>query len=109
VTKFVIFEGAGMFGKKKVLVRLGELETLVQRVLDYVEGESRAVVALERRLERLEKQNGELFDRLMARDWESFASFRPEESTRHEARFTYDPAADDVNAGEILEIKDEAE
>lgn len=99
-----------MFGKREMLERLNELETLVQRLLDYVEGEDRAVRALERRLEQLEEQNSSLFDRLMARDWESFASFRPEESRLADLRTRpYDPAADDTNAGEIMEIKDEAE
>lgn len=83
-----------------------ELLDKVDRLLDMVEGDGRAVAVLERRLEQVEAQNSQLFDRLMSIDWEKYAMLKPETG---EAYMTpergMDEDEDEANAGEILEIE----
>ena len=84
-----------------------ELREKVQRLLDLVEGEDRAVVALEKQVERLEKQNQDLMDRFMARDFDSYAMVsRMEGEVDDFKELPLDEDAD--NAGEILEISDDS-
>ena len=85
------------------------LET-VERIKDIVEGENRAVKALERLNERLEEQNKELFNKLMARDWESWVSQAAlEQAGTPDIDYKeISPEYDDNNAGEILEMSDDS-
>lgn len=80
----------------------------VERMLELVEGQGSIVVMLERRVEELEAQNKELFDRLMARDWDSFAT-RPEawrQQGLQQGQAVPGPLEDLENAGEIMEIEE---
>lgn len=89
-----------MFGLRGTLK---EVLVIVTQVRDYVEGDDRAVRMLERRVEALEEQNKQLFDRLMARDWEAYATMKDgssEELTQRVPRLT-----DDL-AGDFAEIED---
>jgi len=80
----------------------------VERILDMVEGEGRAVVMLEARMKVLEDQNQQLFDRLMAVDWEKYAMFRPDkaDATYHPMEAPLAEVQLEDNAGEILEIEE---
>jgi len=86
-----------MFGGKKL-----------DRIIDMLEGEDRAVKALEKRLDQVEDQNQILFDRLMAIDWERYATYKPDPvSERYiPAESPLAPDQDDANAGEMLEIEE---
>lgn len=86
-----------MFGIK-------EMEEKLQRLLDLVEGEDRAVKALERTCSRLEKQNEELFQKLMARNFESYAMAKDIEmgGSGKVEELPFDE--DEGTAGEIVEV-----
>lgn len=75
------------------------------KVLMIVEGESRVVKVLERRIEALEKREGKLLDRLMARTYGEFVLGQDvaKEETPVEKNYSEDSLAE--NAGEILETE----
>ena len=83
---------------------------ILKRIQDLVEGEDRAVEALEKRCDRLEEQNKELFNRLMSRNWESFATYsrRPGEDAPREEYAEITPEADEENAGTAMEMTNDA-
>ena len=65
------------------------------------------LVSVEKRVKELERQNRELFDRLMARNFQEFSVFEkdPEDVKIPERELGEDEVEE--NAGEILEITDE--
>jgi len=79
-----------------------EILVIVSQLRDYIEGDDRTVKVLERRVQELEKQNRELFDRLMSRDWETYASYS---TTGVEEPSKLRRFSDDL-AGDIVEIGD---
>ena len=88
--------------KKKVL---GELE----KVVDLLVAEKRAVDLLEGEVKRLREENRELFDRLMARDWDGFVLKQQmglvgKEMEPWQEELPED--ADEANAGEVLSIEE---
>jgi len=84
-----------------------EMEEKLQRLLDLVEGEDRAVKMLERTCSRLEKQNEDLFDRLMARKFEDYALHSEGKGLKLETFEELTPDADEGMAGEAMEIRDD--
>ena len=88
-----------------------ELLNAIERVQDLLDGEDRAVKALERRCDKLEEQNDRLFDKLMSRDWESWIQTKQMlENAEHEERYQpLSPEQDEENAGMALalEIKED--
>ena len=84
-----------------------EINEKLQRLLDLVEGEDRAVKALERNLERVEKQNVDLFNRLMARKFEDYAMHSEGKGIVAETFEELAPEADEGMAGEAMEISDD--
>ena len=86
-----------------------ELLTGVERILDLLEGEDRAVKALERRCDRLEEQNEKLFDKLMSRDWETWVhTMQMQQSGSPDIDYRgLNPEQDEENAGMVLEIKED--
>jgi len=94
-----------MFFRKGIRERLEKLEKLLE------EENRRAlfVVSSEKRVRELERQNRELFDRLMSKNFPEFTTYREEAEAHHLAKFEpLSEDADEQNAGEILEITDEA-
>jgi len=86
-----------------------EEEGKLQRLLDLVEGEDRAVKALERTCARLEEQNKGLFEKLMSRNWEEWVH-----TMQMDINKTPDidykplaPDADEAMAGEAMEINND--
>uniref|UniRef100_A0A6M3LPT1 Uncharacterized protein n=1 Tax=viral metagenome TaxID=1070528 RepID=A0A6M3LPT1_9ZZZZ len=77
----------------------------VQRILDLVEGEDRAVKGLEREIEHLREENKELRDRFMARNFEEYRIYEPARYESEMDQLALPEDADDANAGEILEIE----
>jgi len=84
-----------------------EINEKLQRLLDLVEGEDRAVKALERTCSRLEKQNEDLFNRLMARKFEDYALHAEGKNLAMETFKEFDPEEDEAFAGEAMEISDD--
>lgn len=84
-----------MFGNKKVLKRLDEVEASLKRLINIVAGE-----ILSNADERLASQNKELMDRLMAKDWGDYQTYQIASSALEHK--PYDPLTDESNAGEIL-------
>ncbi len=92
---------------KKLRDRLDKLEDLLKQTIGFLEGEYRAVTSLERRNTELEKQNKELFDRLMARDLETYATYnlqRASEGLEAENKASLAPEEDEDNAGLVLAV-----
>ena len=91
---------------RKLFNEQGEI---LQRVLDLLEGENRAVEELELRCAELSKQNSELFDRLMARDWESFAIYRSanKDAVKPSGGKPLAPEEDEENAGTFMDVRTE--
>jgi len=88
-----------------------EVLTKLDRVLDLLEGESRAVEALEKRCDRLEEQNEKLFEKLMSRNWETWVQTMQmqQKSTPDVDYQPLRPDQDEENAGMALalEIKED--
>jgi hypothetical protein len=78
-----------MFGNKKVLKRLDEIEASLKRLINIVNAD-----------ERLASQNKELMDRLMAKDWGDYQTYQITQPDI--TPVSYDPFTDETNAGEIL-------
>ena len=86
-----------------------EIAEKLQRLLDLVEGEDRAVKALERQVESLEAQNKALFEKLMSRNWEEWIHTMQMDinKTSYVEYMPLAPDADEAMAGEAMEIKDD--
>lgn len=81
-----------------------EFRGILERIRDLVEGEDRAVVRLEKRCDKLEEQNKELFDRLMARNWETYQTYQPTQDIDLGKVSALPPEQDEDNAGLVMEI-----
>ena len=93
-----------MFLRKEIIEKLEKLKKLL-------EDENRQAVLLitmEKRITELERQNAKLFDRLMARDFQELMVYKEPESGDKEVVEPIPEDADEANAGELLEIPDEA-
>lgn len=93
-----------MFLRKEIIERLEKLKKLL-------EDENRQAVLLvtmEKRLTALEKQNERLFDKLMARDFQELMVYKEPEPGDEKDVEPIPEDADEANAGELLEITDEA-
>ncbi len=88
--------------------KLEEVEGMLNRAIDLLEGEDRAIKALERRCEKLDEQNEQLFDRLMARDFETYAT-RPQVTDVVATSRELALDEDEDNAGLALEIPDDSQ
>jgi len=84
-----------MFGNKKVLKRLDEIELTLKRLINIVNAD-----------ERLASQNKELMDRLMAKDWGDYQTYQAIKEQIIPRNEPYDPFTDESNAGEILSDED---
>jgi hypothetical protein len=65
------------------------------------------LVSSEKRVKDLEDQNRQLFDRLMARDFQEFSVFEKDPEDLKVPDRELDETEDEESAGEILEITDE--
>lgn len=87
-----------MFGKKLIVKRLEAIELAIIRLINSMDAD-----------QRLLDQNKELMDRLMSRNWESYATYSPDVHNRIEAGEDIEsdkPIMDEGNAGEILSDED---
>lgn len=78
----------------------------IMEQLTRVEGKVEQLVGLMEKDERLEKQNKDLFDRLMSGSWEKYAQHSPDVYNRlgekKETQYVLSPLNDEANAGGIL-------
>ena len=92
-----------LFGKD-IREKLGRLEKLLgdenRRAL--------FLVSVEKRVKDLEDQNRQLFDRLMARNFQEFSVFEKDPEDLKVPDRELEEHEKEDNAGEILEIADEA-
>jgi len=83
-----------MFGWKKLTKQLNRIEQLLVGINEAVNADQRLV-----------KQNEGLMDRLMSRNWETYAQNSPDVHNRFEgkdAEIELNPLEDEGNIGEVL-------
>lgn len=83
-----------MFGKKLIVKRLEAIELAIIRLINSMDAD-----------QRLLDQNKELMDRLMSRNWESYAAYSPDVHNRLDTDEDIEPdkpIMDEGNVGEIL-------
>ena len=83
-----------MFGRKKLTERLNRIEQLLVGISEAVNTDQRLV-----------KQNEGLLDRLMSRNWETYAQNSPDVLNRFEGKdveIIPNPLEDEGNIGEVL-------
>jgi uncharacterized coiled-coil protein SlyX len=86
--------------------------TLLEKSLALMEGQVKAfgqiLVAKEKEVERLAKQNNDLMNRFMATKWEQYALNNPEhfKDTEQPIFEDYSPLTDESMAGEVLTDED---
>lgn len=90
-----------MFGTKarrikELTTEITQMEYLLEKAHAYME-------AQERELDRLNKANEKLMDRLMATDFQTYTTFKLPE--RVDAESEYDALSDDENAGEVMSVE----
>ncbi len=93
-----------MFLRKEIIEKLEKLKKL----LEDENRQAMLLVTMEKRLTALEKQNERLFDKLMARDFQELMVYKEPEPGDEQVTEPIPEDADEANAGEILEISDEA-
>jgi hypothetical protein len=82
--------------RKDVEKRLADIETVLIRLTRSVEKRTAEV-------ERLEKQNEKLFNRLMTIDFEKYALYAPENQPERKTETVLSPFSDENMAGEIID------
>ena len=93
-----------MFLRKEIVERL----TKLKKLLEDENRQAMLLVTMEKRITELERQNAKLFDRLMARDFQELMVYKEIEPGGEPIVEELPEDADEANAGELLEITDEA-
>lgn len=82
-----------MFGYKKLMEKLSVVERKLERMTNLVNAD-----------QRMAEQNERLLDRLMSRNWEAYATYRPDDSKpdKGDTGDILTPTNDEASIGEIL-------
>lgn len=88
--------------KKEVRVFIADMRLLSKAVRDFIKMVNVERNVYEKTIERLEKENSELKDRLFARDLPEFKTYQL--NSIETEKITYKPEEDEANIGESVEI-----
>ena len=90
---------------KKILQEVQALRTDVKRLVVAISAKNETIDLLRDEVEELRGDRSKLMDRIMSRNWETFRTYSPSENVPGTEVQPPPPEADELNAGEILDIQ----